>query len=92
MGFLRGFLMGNRWRFYSIGPFFFMFLILFCGFINPPIVLNTTKTGMISNLPIHIKKIKVNFKGIGNPPKTMPVLNPLLLCNEMMSNNAVNGS
>ena len=78
--------------FYSAEPFFLMFLILLFGFINPQIVLKTTKTGMISNLPIHIRKIKVSFKGIGNPPKTIPVLKPLLLCNEMTSNNAVNGS
>ena len=78
--------------FYSLEPFFFMLLILLFGYSNPPIVLNTTNTGMISNLPIYIRKIKVNFRGIGNPPKTIPVLNPLLLCNEITSNNAVNGS
>lgn len=78
--------------FYSPEPFFLMFLNLLAGFINPAIVLNTTRTGMISNLPIHIRKIKVNFKGVGNPPKTMPVLKPLLLCMEITSNNAVNGS
>ena len=45
---------------------------------------------MISNLPIHIKKINVIFKGVGNPPNTIPVLNPLLLCMDITSNNAVN--
>ena len=84
---------GNRMAFfYSAELFFLMLLILLFGFINPQIVLNTTKTGMISNLPIHIRKIMVIFKGVGNPPKTIPVLKPLLLCNEMTSNNAVNGS
>ena len=43
------------------------------------------KTGMISSLPIHIKKVNTILMASGNPGPITPRLSPTLPCVEMIS-------